>query len=243
MAAEAGGTVDPLARDPRGDASRAALSAAASVVVGPASSGSACSLLGRVRGRSRLPERTPGTASSVGASAMLSWRFAPVTVRASGVPRASVTAWRLVPGLPRPVGLGPVAAPPFWRQWTGCRATPGPNPTRLPGAGVRAAHGAAAPTPLTAASRVAAASRACPGLDPGSSPNSRTPRAVASPTEDQTAAQTRSPAARPGWARVADRPSASVAPRAAAAQPPSTSRRLQAHASCQANPRDADRFR
>ena len=36
----------------------------------------------------RLLERTPDTASKVGASAMLSWRFAIVTIKPSGVPFA-----------------------------------------------------------------------------------------------------------------------------------------------------------
>ncbi len=37
---------------------------------------------------------------------------------ASGMPRRSVIRWRFVSGLPRSVGFGPVAAPPFWRRRT-----------------------------------------------------------------------------------------------------------------------------
>ena len=78
----------------------------------PSQALSAWSLPGRLRGRPRCPDRAPGTASSVGAGAMLSWRFAPVRVRPSGVPRRSVTQCRLVPGRPRSVGFGPISAPP-----------------------------------------------------------------------------------------------------------------------------------
>jgi hypothetical protein len=43
----------------------------------------------------------------------LSWMFAAVSRRASGMPRASVMRWRLEPARPRSVGLGPVSSPPF----------------------------------------------------------------------------------------------------------------------------------
>ena len=80
---------------------------------------SARSLSGRRRGRPGRPDRTGGIASRVGASIRLSCRLAPLRARPSGVPRASVTAWRLLPGLPRSVGFGPVSARPFsparWR--------------------------------------------------------------------------------------------------------------------------------
>lgn len=39
----------------------------------------------------------------------LSWTLAPVRRKASGTPQRSVIRWRLVPGLPRSVGLGPIA--------------------------------------------------------------------------------------------------------------------------------------
>ena len=61
-----------------------------------------------------LPSRIgPGTASSLGTSAMLSCRFAPVMVRPSGVPRRSVTQCLLVPARPLSVGFGPVSRPSF----------------------------------------------------------------------------------------------------------------------------------
>lgn len=41
-----------------------------------------------------------------------SWTFAAESLTASGIPLASTTTWRFVPGLPRSVGFGPVLAPP-----------------------------------------------------------------------------------------------------------------------------------
>ncbi len=55
---------------------------------------------------------TAGLASSVDSNAIESCRWAPVTVAASGMPRASTTMCRFVPSLPRSVGLGLVCAPP-----------------------------------------------------------------------------------------------------------------------------------
>lgn len=49
----------------------------------------------------------------------------PVKVKPRGVPRASTTRWRLVPGLPRSVGFGPVAEPPFSPVQTRCSSWPG----------------------------------------------------------------------------------------------------------------------
>lgn len=44
----------------------------------------------------------------------LSCTFAPVSAKANGKPRRSVSRWRFVPALPRSVGFRPVAAPPFF---------------------------------------------------------------------------------------------------------------------------------
>jgi hypothetical protein len=41
-----------------------------------------------------------------------SYLLAPVSLRPSGVPHASVASWHFAPGLPRSVGLGPLARPP-----------------------------------------------------------------------------------------------------------------------------------
>lgn len=51
-------------------------------------------------------------ASSVAASIMLSCRFDELSVMPSGVPSASATTWRFVPGLQRSVWFGPVPLPP-----------------------------------------------------------------------------------------------------------------------------------
>ena len=52
--------------------------------------------------------------------------------KASGMPCRSVTRWRLVPGLPRSVGLAPVASPPFGRDGRAVQAGPAPvKPIRL----------------------------------------------------------------------------------------------------------------
>ncbi|EDT41972.1 hypothetical protein BamMEX5DRAFT_2240 [Burkholderia ambifaria MEX-5] len=55
---------------------------------------------------------TAGMASSVGSNAIESCRLAPVTLTASGVPRASTTMCRFDPSFPGSVGLGAILAPP-----------------------------------------------------------------------------------------------------------------------------------
>jgi hypothetical protein len=50
----------------------------------------------------------------VSAMSLWSLRFAPSTVRPTGTPAPSVRRLRLVPSLPRSVGLGPVFFPPEW---------------------------------------------------------------------------------------------------------------------------------
>src|SRR4051794_10902000 len=63
-----------------------------------------------------------GTASSTGFSIVLSWTFAAVSSTASGMPPASTRTCRLLPGLPRSVGFGPVSSTLF---------LPVPRPTVL----------------------------------------------------------------------------------------------------------------
>ena len=70
-------------------------------------------LLGRLRGRPR-DCRIGWIASTTVVSAMLSCRLAPVRTTARGRPLRSTMMCRLVPGLPRSVGFGPIASPPFW---------------------------------------------------------------------------------------------------------------------------------
>jgi hypothetical protein len=57
-----------------------------------------------------------GMASSNGMSCIASWELAAERRIASGIPVWSTTRWYLEPGLPRSVGFGPVAEPPFWRE-------------------------------------------------------------------------------------------------------------------------------
>ena len=174
---------------------------------------SACSLPGRRRGRPRLPERTGGTASSVGASMRLSWRLAPLRVTPSGVPRASVTRCRFVPGLPRSVGFGPTSAPPFSPARWRCRARHAANRSAPRLATVPAAPGVAPPRPRRRASRAAGASRTCPTRSPS--------QPAASPTECPTSARTGCQPEPPGPGSADGRPSASgVEAEAAARSPP-----------------------
>jgi hypothetical protein len=57
--------------------------------------------------------------------------LAPDSMMAKGTPWQSVSRWRLVPGLLRSVGLGPMAEPPFCRY--GCTVHAGPLPVELIG--------------------------------------------------------------------------------------------------------------
>ncbi len=97
---------------------------------------------------------------------------------ASGTPPRPVTRWRLVPGLPRSVGFGPVSSPPFSPGTRRCRASSGRSRPRSRGRGGRAARGGASPRPRPPASRAAGASRSCRSRSP--SP------AAASPTGCRT---------------------------------------------------------
>jgi hypothetical protein len=126
---------------------------------------SACSLAGRFLG---LPMhcRTGGTASISGSRSLLSCRFAFVRRRASGIPLPSTRRCRLLPDLPRSVGFGPIASPPFSPQTMRCRLQPGSSRWRSPYPGGRAAHGAAAPRPQQLANRASAASRSCRSRSP-----------------------------------------------------------------------------
>ena len=68
-----------------------------------------------------------GIASITSSKTMLSCRFAPVIRNVNGMPCRSETRWRFVPGLPRFVGSGPVAAPPFWPGCWRCPDRPAPS--------------------------------------------------------------------------------------------------------------------
>ena len=155
--------------------------------------------MGLRRGRSRRLARTPGMAWSVGASMRLSWRLAPLNVRPSGVPRASVTRWRFVPGLPLSVGFGPTASPPFWRPRWPWRAPPGSSPGLLHPGGAPIAPGADLSRPRGRATRPAGASM---------SRRNRPARSAPRATERPSATRRRCPPGLPDPAHAADRPSA-----------------------------------
>ncbi len=143
---------------------------------------SACSLSGRRRGRPHLPLLTGGTTSSVGASMRLScWLAGPISTP-SGVPLASTAMWRLLPGLLRSVGLGPVAAPPFLPAQTRCPGQRDASRAVLPREDAPAAPDARPPTLLPRASHAGAASSSCQSLTSS--------RRAASPTAGRTVART-----------------------------------------------------
>jgi hypothetical protein len=63
-----------------------------------------------------MPGRFSGpTASTRSSKTLESCTLAAVSTTARGTPLRSVRRWCLEPSLPRSVGLGPTASPPFWR--------------------------------------------------------------------------------------------------------------------------------
>ena len=126
---------------------------------------SACSLPGLWRGFPGLP-LTGTTASSNSASGTLSCTLAPVNTKASGRPLRSVKRWRFVPALPRSVGFGPVAAPPFLPGWTRCPYRLGSSQCGLTSAGAAAVPGASGSRPRLVASRAVGASMSRPSRSP-----------------------------------------------------------------------------
>jgi hypothetical protein len=109
--------LDAAPRDIGLDTACPALPAAASMIVSLVS----VPPFGPAGGRPCSPVRICGIASRGAVSMRLLWRSAPLSVRPGGVPRASVTRWRWVPGLPQSVGLRPTSAPPLscgqcWQQ-------------------------------------------------------------------------------------------------------------------------------
>ncbi len=144
-------------------------------------------------------DRIGGTASTAASSIRLSWTFAPVSFRASGMPFASVTMWRFVPSLPRSVGFGPVARPPFWRRSRRCRGSSTEVDAVSGGRAGRAARVADGPHSALCQSR-RRPSRSSPNRSP--SPGVATPRAAPS------AARTGSPVSAARSEVRVDRPSA-----------------------------------
>ena len=150
---------------------------------------SACSSPGRRRGGSRRP-RTGGMASRVGANIRVSWRLAALRQKPSGVPRASVTMWRFVPGLPRSVGFGPAAGPLFGPGQMRCPGKPGASRSDPPREAAPEARDAGGSTRPPLAYPATAASNSCRSRNPS--------RPAASPTAGQSAARTGCPSVRPG---------------------------------------------
>ena len=155
--------------------------------------------------------------SRVGAINRLSCRLAPVKRRPSGVPRASVTRWRFVPGLPRSVGFGPVAGPPFWPGRRRCPGSLGASRSRRPRESAPAEPDAGAPTPRPPASPADAASNSCPSRSSS--------RPVATPTECPCAERTGCRSARRGSPREDDHLGAEASRQEEAARSPARDRR------------------
>ncbi len=118
-------------------------------------------LVGALAGASTPSVAQGGMASTVRAISGLSWQLAPVRTRPSGVTRASVIRWRLVPALPRSVGFGPVADPLFWPARSRCRRSLGSSRSHPPPVGARAGPDASAATRRPLASRAAGANSSC----------------------------------------------------------------------------------
>ncbi len=185
----------------------------------------ACSLSGLRRGRPRCPVRTPGTASRVAASIRLSWPLAPVSLRPGGVPFASTTRWRFVPGLPRSAGLGPVAVPPFWLALARAARDQSSASASCSRSSITRCSAAQTPAACHAPSRLQLVLPLQPITARGRCfhcmPVRRTGMMPANAARSQ---------------RAADHPSASRARAAEAAQPPLTDRRARERRCC-LNPR------
>jgi hypothetical protein len=109
---------------------------------------------------------TGGTASSRVASTVESCGLAALRCTASGVPRRSTSRGRLVPGLPRSVGFGPVWAPLLPPAYVAHLRWRGASPLVRPRRGGRATLGAGAATRPLRARRAADANRSCPNRTP-----------------------------------------------------------------------------
>jgi hypothetical protein len=111
--------------------------------------------------------------------------LAPLSSKPSGVPRASTTRWRFVPGRPRSVGFGPIFVAgderPLLRGWTRCRSRPCPNREHPLRPAARAGPDAGRPARPRRASPAAGASTARPG-----------PRSGVMPVQPQTSRGRRS---------------------------------------------------
>lgn len=138
-----------------------------------------------------MPPEIAGIASTISSSIFTSGTLAPVIRIAKGCPTRSEITCRLVPGLPRSVGLGPVAAPPFL---PGCWQNPDrPDSNQSVALGVASLEALCGDYPrfLLPASHAVFASRSCRIRSPF--PGARVPRVF------RFEAQTKCLSALPGW--------------------------------------------
>ena len=106
LLAQAGAVGDAAAGDPRCDPALAEPTAVDVVVVAAVGE----QLARSAAGPAACP-RIGGTASTSGRSWVMSLRWPPVRVTASGMPPASQIRWCLEPGRPRSTGDGPTWSP------------------------------------------------------------------------------------------------------------------------------------
>ena len=121
---------------------------------------SACSFLGRWRGRPGSP-LSAGMASMHGSNSIESCRLAPLTNTTNGMPRASTTICRLEPSLPLSVGLGPVCWPPGGLGLSSRQCWLVPNRSGHAHAGESTSRGATTPTLRRPANHAIDASKSC----------------------------------------------------------------------------------
>ena len=205
--------LNATSRDVGLDAAGAALAAAPAVVVAPAG----VEFVGTLPRSSTVSGPLPGPASSVAASIMLSLCSAALNVTPRGVPWASVTTWRFVPGLRGPSGSARPRTPSRagWRP----PGPPGANPGHQHREAVPATPGAVQSEPRPRAAHPTCASTGCR--------SSRVPAATRA-TGCPCATRTGCPQAPRGPMHGAAHLSAGVARAAAAAPRPPTCRQEQA---------------
>ena len=170
MAPELLAGFDAASGDPRRDGAGAALDPAAAMVISPGSSpGQALVGMELVRPTTRATPTARAHARhrvERGSQHHAVVAVGPAQRQAERrAPRVQMidwsTRWRLVPGLPRSVGFGPVASPPFWLAGWRCRAPPGSSPGHRHRATAPAARDGGPPRPRPRANPAGGANRSC----------------------------------------------------------------------------------